>query len=206
MKNKNILILIVALLLGFFVITQSKSFEKVSQLLSRENQSNAFQEIKILKDKNESLEKEIDNLTVLLGQTMDQNKALAAIDQEISTYEKLSGNSPIYGPGLVITIDGVIDAQALIDLTNELFGFGASAISVNGIRLTNRTAGFEALPQGQILLNGSILSSPYVITAIGESSTISSMLEIPGGIFTRLSSSFPKIFIKSTAKEIIQMN
>ena len=88
---------------------------------------------------------------------------------------------------------------------NEFFNLGAQAVSVNGIRIINKTAGFDTLPQGQILLNGSILSPPYTFNALGESSTLKSLLESPGAFIPRLKISFPGIKVYVSTKDIIQM-
>lgn len=94
----------------------------------------------------------------------------------------------------------------VIDLINQLLAVGSEAVDINGIRITNETSGFDTLPQGQILINGSILTTPYVVNAIGESSTLIAQLEIPGGFFDRLLGTFPKLKVEVTEKDIIQMN
>jgi len=53
---KKIFVLFTALLLGFFVVVQSRSFESVNDLFFRDIQSNIFQEIRILKEKKRRFE------------------------------------------------------------------------------------------------------------------------------------------------------
>ena len=168
--------------------------------------SNVFQEIKTLKDGNEDLRHEVANLENLTSQLADQNLALKAIEEEIKKHEKLHGKSPIYGPGLRIEINADISSQWLVDFINELFNSTAQAVSINGIRITNQTAGFDVLPKGQIFLNGSILTAPYVFEAIGEGSSILEILELPGGIFDRIEASFQEVEIKTELKELVEMN
>ncbi len=205
MSKTKFYILIAAGLLGFLIIMQGRSFENLDELLGRDNASNVFQEIKILKEKNEDLKKEIDELENTLDQFTDQNQALAAIQDQIDKYTKLSGGHLIFGPGVTVEIDGKITTPWAIDLVNELFNLGAQSVSVNGIRITNKTTGFDTLPKGQILLNGSILSPPYLFNALGESSTLKSLLESPGAIVARLKTTFPGIKIDVSTKDIIQM-
>lgn len=202
--KKKIYILVTAVLLGFFAVVQSRSYGNVDFLL-RDAESNIFQEIRILKQKNEDLKSEISELELTLSQLADQNLALQAIEDEIKKYRKLSGGLSIFGPGLTVTIDGTITTPWMIDLVNDFFSSGAQAVAVNGIRLVNPTIGFDTLPQGQILLNGSILSPPYVFDVIGESSSLKNILELPGGVFDRLKSAFPGIKIETVSKDIIQM-
>lgn len=197
---------ITALFLGFVISLQAKSYESVEEEYLRDVQSNIFQEIKILKDKNKSLRQEISDLERNLEDFSDKNLALQAVESQINRYTKLSGRHSVFGAGITVTIDGDISTPWVVDLVNAFFNSGAEAVSVNGIRLVNRTIGFDTLPRGQILLNGSILSSPYVFNVIGEPSDMISILELPGGIFSRLSGANPDLIISTEQKEVIQMN
>lgn len=206
MNIQKTYILITTLILGFFIAIQSRSFESVSNEFQRDVKSNIFQEIKILKEKNESLRKEAEDLEDNLNQFADQNSALSAVEAEIEKYTKLSGSTPVFGSGVSVTVSGQITTPWVVDLVNALFNADSEAVSVNGIRLTNKSAGFDTLPQGQILLNGSVLSPPYVFNALGESSNIISILELPGGIYSRLTAAIPGLKIDSITKDIIQLN
>jgi uncharacterized protein YlxW (UPF0749 family) len=206
MHIKKPYILIVALILGFFISLQTKSYENVNNEFLRDMESNIFQEIKILKDKNENLRREVGDLENTLEQFSDQNMSIQAIEDQIKRFTKLSGRAPVFGPGVIVTFEGDISTPWLVDLVNAFFGVGAEAISVNGIRLVNRTIGFDTLPRGQILLNGSVLSAPYVFSVIGETSNIVRMTELPGGIFSRMKNSIPNLQVELTSKDFIQMN
>lgn len=201
----KVLIVFSALVLGFFIVVQLRSFENVNEIIFRDQESNVFQEIQILKDKNDNLLDEIAELENTISQLTNQNSALEAIDDEIAKYKKLTGDFPVFGPGITVTLDGGISTAWVIDLINEFFNSGAQAVAVNGIRITNKTLGFDTLPQGQILLNGSILSSPYTFDVIGESEVLMKVLDLPGGIFERLQSNFPGLEISMVRKEVIQM-
>ncbi|PIR54667.1 hypothetical protein COU74_05260 [Candidatus Peregrinibacteria bacterium CG10_big_fil_rev_8_21_14_0_10_36_19] len=204
MDPRKIYILVVAILLGIFVVAQNKSFNKLD-VLSRDGKSNVFQEIQILKEKNLSLKSEMDDLEANLKLLTSQGDALKAIDDEIKRYTKISGQSPIFGPGFYIKFEGKITTPWLVDFINELWSTGAQAVAVNGIRITNETVGFDSLPQGQVLLNGSILSSPFVIEVIGESSTILGNIEVGGGILQRMKAALPGMKVSYERKDIIQM-
>ncbi|MDA1060193.1 MAG: DUF881 domain-containing protein [bacterium] len=204
MHNKKLYILITAILLGFLVAIQSRSFENIDLSL-RDRQSNVFQELSILKDKNKDLSSEVQELKLSIEQLADQNLALNTIEDEITEYKKLGGKLSVFGPGISVIIDGNITTALAVDLVNEFFMYGAQAVSVNGIRITDQTTGFDTLPQGQILLNGSILSTPYAFNAIGESSTLTKILQLPGGILDRFNGVFPNTKINIISKDIIQM-
>lgn len=192
-------------MLGFAIISQGRSFTNVNNVISRDSKSNIFQEIKILKAKNKGISGEINDLERVLSNLSDQNLALDAIKKEIEKYKKLSGQFKIFGPGIEIKINKNISTAWIVDMVNELFLAGAQSVSVNNIRITNSTVGFDTLPQGQVLLNGSILSLPYTFKAIGEASDMTKILETPGGIFNRLDGAFLNLKIEVIKKNIIEM-
>lgn len=205
MKNpKRILVVILAGLVGFVLVLQIKSFKNIDGML-RDQESNVFQEIKILRDKNEALKQEVDSLEETIVKLGDQELALSTVESEILKYKKMGGEASIYGPGITITISGTITTFWMTDIVNEAFNSGAQALAINGIRITNRTVGFDTLPQGQILLNGSILSSPYQIELIGEPKVLDEVLNLKGGILDRLRAQFPGVGIEIVRREIIQM-
>jgi len=206
MSERKIYILIVAIILGVFITTQIRSFLSINDLLVRDTQSNPFQEIQILRHNNEDLTSEIKDLETSLDKLQDQNQALGAIEKEINKYKKMSGDYGVYGPGMSITIEGNISTEWLVDIVNEALNVGAEAITINGIRTTNKTGGLDTLPQGQILLNGSILNSPYLVEVIGDGELIESALDLPGGIFDRIQNAFPETKLVVVGKDFIQMD
>jgi len=137
-----------------------------------------------------TVRREIDNAQA--AALARQSETLLAA--ELSRLELAAGTVPVTGPGLVLTVDdaaaGVglknpnVDPGAATgpDLTkvfdtdlqiivNGLWQAGAEAISVNGHRLTTRTAIRSA---GEaILVRYRPLTRPYVITAIGDPGSLS---------------------------------
>ena len=121
MKDRENYIFIIAIIFGFLLIIQNRSYDNVNELFTRDVSSNIFQEIKTLKDGNTDLRNEVNNLEGLTIQLSDQNLALKAIEEEIKKYKKLNGKSPIYGSGVRIEIQADIDSNWLVDFINELF-------------------------------------------------------------------------------------
>lgn len=172
-------------LLGTLLVVQSRSFQHVTDILTRDPSANAFREVQILKDTNDHLHKEIDELATTLDQAKDRSTALQTIEKEIVKNKILAGDVKVAGPGVRLKIEKNVRALWLIDFINELLNSGAEAVSINGIRLTDETAGLDTLPLGQILVNGSILNAPYVIEAIGEPVTLRNALIQPKGMVDR---------------------
>jgi len=196
--------LLLSAFVAFFIVIQVKSMNNVD-ILIRDQKSNVFQEILILKNQNEDLKHEIIDLEKTLEQLDDQSSALEAIENEINKYKKLSGEEAIYGTGLAISLNSSIDTPWIVDLTNELFNSGAQAVSINGIRITNYTSGLDTIPSGQILLNGSTLSAPYIFEAIGEPEVLLNILRLEDSILFRMTEVFPELKIDMIKKEFIEM-
>ncbi len=205
LKKKEIL-LFFGLVLGFLFVTQGKSMFDAKESIIRDSGSSVFQEIKILKDKNKALSKEVEELTNNLSDLSDMDLAVEAIKQDIEKFKKLSGKYPIFGSGVEVIISAQIQVPFIIDLVNELYNSGASAVSINGIRLSNLTSGIDVMPNGQLFIDSFVLSSPYKISALGDSKTITDILYASGGIVDRIKKTSPGLDIIVQSKDIIQMN
>jgi uncharacterized protein YlxW (UPF0749 family) len=90
---------------------------------------------------------------------------------------------PVTGPGIRLTVtevDAPVEVQDMVDTLQELRTAGAEAIQVNGqVRVVANTAVADAT--GGLLIGGVLVSSPYVIDAIGDSHTLSAAVEFPSG-------------------------
>jgi uncharacterized protein YlxW (UPF0749 family) len=116
---------------------------------------------------------------------LGEDAAGRRLAEQISALELASGQTPVSGPGLQVTLrdaqgadagdgtgrggqlgDGRIYDRDLQDLANALWAVGAEAISINGQRLTATTAIRSA---GEaVLVDFRPLSPPYVVRAIGD--------------------------------------
>jgi len=194
------LLLIVSIALGFLIMTQSKYFGSYVSSYGRNEGENIFRKLQILKTTNEELEEEVGLLETQLEEASSQAKALDSIEKEIRKIQKLAGEVDIWGPGVELEIDEDLSAVWFVDIVNELLSSGAEAVSINDIRLTDSTSGFDVLPNGQIMLHSVILSKPYTFKAIGEKSVLSKALTLQGGIIDRLKKNYSSI--KYTLNEV----
>lgn len=107
-----------------------------------------------------------------------------------------TGFGAVTGPGVEITVDDSPDGEAVRDedlalLVDGLWNAGAEAISINGKRLTARSALRNS--GVAINLNGPPpLSPPYVVSAIGDTNTLqANLLDSESGVsFTSVAESF----------------
>jgi uncharacterized protein YlxW (UPF0749 family) len=106
----------------------------------------------------------------------------AATTQRIDELSSMAGLTPLRGPGLKVTLDDstlaeppeganvndlVVHSQDVQAVVNALWRAGAEAVAINGQRLVGTSA---VLCVGNtLLLNGTVHSPPYVVSAIGAS-------------------------------------
>lgn len=205
MKYRVLFIILTGVLLGFLVVLQTRSFGDVKDIIRRDSRADIFREIQILKNTNRDLEEAILLLETRFAQVSDQEEALKAIKDEIVRDKIIAGHVDISGPGIEMMVKQNIPLFWLTDIVNELFSGGAEAVSINNIRLTSATIGFDTLPNGQVSLNGVILAIPFHFQAIGDKKVLSKALNQPAGIVQRLKESLPNIEVNVDQKDYITM-
>jgi uncharacterized protein YlxW (UPF0749 family) len=112
-----------------------------------------------------------------------QSAALAAAHRQAQELSILAGVVPVTGPGIRLTVtEGPrpIDVDSILDAIEELRSAGAEAMQVNGkVRLVAQSA-VEAAPGG-LRIDGTLVTSPYVLDAIGDPHTLSGALNLVDG-------------------------
>ncbi|MDO7866794.1 DUF881 domain-containing protein [Nocardioides jiangxiensis] len=140
----------------------------------------------------ERAEKEIDRLKSdrdrLKTSTSSRETAVDLARQEETALGILSGTVAAHGPGVRITItdpDSKVSAAILLDMVQELRATGAEAMEFNDrVRVVAQTS-FEDSAEG-IRVGGELVTAPYVIDVIGESSALEGALDFPFGPVERV--------------------
>ena len=94
---------------------------------------------------------------------------------------------------MLVQFSGVskpLRASALLDAVQELRGAGAEAMQVSGgngvtVRIVAGTYFLDA--EGGVVVGGRRLTGPYTVTVIGDSKTMRTALNIPGGVVASVS-------------------
>jgi uncharacterized protein YlxW (UPF0749 family) len=144
--------------------------------------------VQILDDlgaRQERLEAESARLTALQtdlesGSTVE---AVAEAQRRLQALQVLTGTTAVRGPGVTITIsdpNGAVDSPLLLDAVQELRDAGAEAIQVGDTRVVVSTWFGDA--SGGVVVDGTPVSSPIRIVAIGDPETMAAALSIPGGL------------------------
>jgi uncharacterized protein YlxW (UPF0749 family) len=113
----------------------------------------------------------------------DQTAALQAAQRQAEELSILAGLSPATGPGIRVTVtEGPrpVDVDSVLDTIEELRSAGAEAMQVNGqVRLVAQSA-IESAPGG-LRIDGTLLTSPYVLDVIGDPHTLQGALSLVDG-------------------------
>jgi uncharacterized protein YlxW (UPF0749 family) len=117
--------------------------------------------------------------------------ALQVSREDLRRITAFGGLAAVEGQGILMDVDGDLDAIALNDLINELRNAGAEAIAVDGIRVTARSVATEG-PRA-LELDSVEVGEKFTLRAIGSPDGLLGAMERPGGIISQL-----KLFIKAT--------
>lgn len=181
----NVLVSVLAIALGFALATQLN--------LSREDGLERLRQDELIKllDQVSSRAADLDSQVRTLqsqrdaiagGRTSaedDRRRAQARLD----ALGLLAGTVPATGPGIVLTIndpDAKVTAAAILDALEELRDAGAEIVDIGGVRVVVDTA--MTGDPGRIHVGGVAVPYPIVITAIGDPATMSTAMNIPGGV------------------------
>jgi uncharacterized protein YlxW (UPF0749 family) len=115
-----------------------------------------------------------------------QQGAITALDAAKKQEQELSilaGWVPVTGPGIRVTVtEGPrpVDVDSVLDTIEELRSAGAEAMQINGkVRLVAQSS-VQTAPGG-LLVDGTLLTSPYVLDAIGDPHTLQGALSLFDG-------------------------
>ena len=117
--------------------------------------------------------------------------ALQVSREDLRRITAFGGLAPVNGQGIVMTVEGDLDAIALNDLINELRNAGAEAIAVDAVRITARSVAIEGPRSLQV--DGVDVGRSFTMQAIGSPDGLLSAMQRPGGIISQL-----KLFISAT--------
>lgn len=122
------------------------------------------------------------------GGSASNSAALEAARERARVLGILAGTLPATGPGIELTISdaqGKVGSDVLLDALQELRDAGAEAIEVStvdgpAVRVVASTSLVDT--EDGVEVDGTPLTSPYRFRVIGESRTLASALDIPGGV------------------------
>lgn len=172
--------------LGFAAITQVRT-TNTDNTYAGYREQDLVDALSALSDTSERAQNQIDQLESS-RRRLEQNReaqtaAVQAAQKQAEELSILAGDVPVTGPGVRLTVtEGPrpVDVNSVLDTIEELRSAGAEAMQVNGkVRLVAQSA-VEPAPGG-LKIDGTLVSSPYVIDAIGDPHTLAGALELVDG-------------------------
>src|SRR3954454_16217756 len=148
----RILVVVVAALVGFVIVSQFRGQRRFSRQLQAESESDLARILSSLDGEADSLRDEIASLRLQLQDVESSSRrddaATRAAQDQLADLEVLAGTVPVHGPGVAVSVDDPshsLKYDSLIDLIQELRDAGAEALAINGLRIGAASAFF---PQG----------------------------------------------------------
>ncbi len=181
----NALAALLAILLGFAAATQVRQNQDEGLGSLRQGElvtilDNATQQASRLDQNARELQATRDEL--ISGSTSGA-AALKAAQERLDALRVLAGTTAAHGPGITITIydpDAKVTPDRLLDAIEELRDAGAEAIQVGDVRVV--ASSYLTQTGSGIEIDGTPVAAPYRLMAIGKPQTLSSAMEIPGGL------------------------
>lgn len=203
-QKKTFVILLVCIVTGF-IIGYSYNLAEDNRQQSSSNMfyqtSNVYRQELIEQQKqNQELQQELASLE---QQIRDYEQSFSTNNQtyeeqlrEVNQIRLLLGNSKGIGKGIRVSLnDGKFDGTSnpnnfviheshIFSLLHELKIAGAEAIAINGKRLSPHS--FISCNGPVIMIDGEQFPAPFIIEAVGNPNTLTSALNISGGIIDQL--------------------
>jgi uncharacterized protein YlxW (UPF0749 family) len=181
----NVFAALLAILLGFAVATQVRQTQSLGlESLSQTDLITILDNATLLSarlDQN-ARQLQVTSDQLVNGSTGDA-AALKAAQERLDALGILAGTARAHGPGIRMTIvdrGAKVTPPVLLDTIEELRDAGAEAIQVDNVRVV-ASSHFDPAASG-IEIDGIAVPQPYTILAIGDPPTMSSAMEIPGGL------------------------
>lgn len=197
--RSQIAIAVVALVLGFLVVTQVRSQTTGTGLDDLSAQDLTLL-VANLNTRNDQLRTEVADL----GHQLDSLAAAQArgetsagqLRDDLVGIRIWAGLDAAEGQGVQVVLRGPAPASVLEDLLNELRNAGAEAIAVGGVRVVPAT--IAGGTPGALSVENTLLGDPIEVDAIGNSATITGTLTRTGGLVAQELATNPGLAIEVT--------
>jgi len=197
--RSQIALAIVALLLGFLVVTQVRSQAGGTGLEDRSAQDLTLL-VANVSTRNDQLRSEVADLgrqleSIVAAQARGDTSA-GQLREDLVRIRIWSGVDAAEGQGVRVVLRGPATAKVLADLLNELRNAGAEAIAVGGVRVVPAT--IAGGPPGAVSVEDTLLEDPLEVVAIGNAATMTGTLTRAGGLVAQELATNPGLGIDVT--------
>lgn len=202
MKGNHVIFSLVFLVLGYIIafsyhLTQSEDDKTAVTGKQWERDISLRNQLVELEETNRKLQKELntkqERVREIEKEMSQEAQVYFNLAEDAEKYRMYLGKIAVKGQGVEVTLaDGaynpdeenvnnyIVHEHHVFKVINELYISGASAIAINGQRLSHNS---------YILCNGPVIEvdghqhpAPFLITAIGDAEVLSSALNLTGGV------------------------
>ena len=184
------LAVVLCLVLGVAIVTQVRQTESGDSL-----ETARPADLLVLLDSLQQREAALNTEVADLQRTLESLRSSGSNDEaaienaraRLAALSILIGTVAATGPGVTLTITDVapgVSPETMLDVVNELRAAGAEAMQLGGPGQPPVRVGVDTWVVGQpgaLVVDGTTLSPPYSVLAIGDPATLATALNIPGG-------------------------
>jgi uncharacterized protein YlxW (UPF0749 family) len=178
---------LIAFVIGLALVAQFRSQARPTELTSLPV-AELSTRIQTLSDANSQLRMALAEQRSLLAEYQaagaQGSSALEVSREELRRIRAYSGLAPVEGQGIIVRVNGALDAIAVNDLVNELRNAGAEALAIDETRLTARSVVVEG-PR-TLEIDGAPIARTFTLAVIGDPDGLVAALQRPGGIVAQL--------------------
>ncbi len=204
--RSQLLVSLVALILGVLVVVQIRSQAGDSGLAERSAQDLTLL-VANLNTRNDQLRTEVSSLDRQLQALevggRNGTSSLNQIRDDLARIRAWAGLDPVAGRGVEITISGAIDGLALEELINELRNSGSEAIAIEDVRVVAATVLGGGV--GALSVDNTALSGRFVVRAIGNPESLVGSLTRVGGMVAQLAATYPDAAVSVEAGDVVRL-
>ena len=177
----------VALLIGLLLVGQLRSQARPTEISSLPA-AELSQLIETLSNRNRELRTGLADIREQLREYRaagsQGQSALDVTREDLRRITAFAALAAVQGQGIILDVEGRLDAIALNDLINELRNAGAEAMAVDSIRITHRSVATQG--PTALIIDGVEVGERFRLTAIGSPAGLLATMERPGGIISQL--------------------
>ncbi|USK36231.1 DUF881 domain-containing protein [Bacillus sp. F19] len=224
MRGRYVVLSLIMLVLGFLVSFsyQLTKEQRPNNGISSEQWSKEYETRQLLikqEERNTELQKELfksqEKVREIEENLKNEKQIYFNLVEDVEKYRMYVGELGVAGEGIEVTLEDssyipegenvnnyIVHEGHIFKVINELLISGASAIAINGQRLSHDSYIYCNGPV--VTVDGNQFPAPFVISAIGEPAVLEQALNIAGGIVEQIA--YDNIVITLEKKNEIKMN
>lgn len=188
-------LLLPAMLFGFLVSAQWQTQSERDQLAVRYN-APLIDAARSLQDEQNGLKAQLaqlrKELDTIQANASTQSETARALQARLDDLKARAGLTPVKGDGVLVVLDdakqtavsgkdldkSICHATDLTDIVNTAWRGGASAVAINDERIVGTSSVYCV--GATIMVNGTLMSPPFQIVAVGRQDRLLGAFEDPG--------------------------